>query len=604
MKIGKLYRYASASSKVDAENRSMEFSFSSELAVDRWFGKEILSHDRGAADLSRLNDGGALLWNHNTDEMIGVVESAEIRSDKRAYCKVRFAETERAKEVLSMVQDGILKNVSFGYQVQEMSLMNPGVKDAESEYLCTKWMPYEVSFVSVPADPTVGVGRAEDGEKREVVITNKQPEKPEGVSKMTEEQKREMEVSIRKEAQDAERARVTAITALGDKFKMGELSRSLIDSGKSIDESRAAFLEKVGVTQKPITENDAKIGMTEKEIRSYSFLRAMNALANPTDRKAQEAAKFEREVSDAHAAKMGKAPQGLFVPYDVLSTTGQRDLNVTTASAGGHVVSTDLLSGSFIDLLRKKSIVTRAGASVMSGLVGNVAIPKQTGASTAYWVAESGAPTESQQTMAQVAMSPKTVGAFTDYSRRLLLQSSIDVENFVRNDLAQVIALEIDRAALYGSGASNQPSGLKTRLLGGAQEQDFAAATPTFAEVIALESKITSADADLGAMNYLVNASMQGSLKSAVKVGTYPVFILEGGSMNGYPVLVSNQIESGDIFFGHWASMMIGFWSGLDIMVDPYTGSTSGTTRIVALQDCDINIRYSEAFSRGNAGIA
>jgi HK97 family phage major capsid protein len=137
-------------------------------------------------------------------------------------------------------------------------------------------------------------------------------------------------------------------------------------------------------------------------------------------------------------------------------------------------------SGSFIDLLRNASALDQAGATVLTGLTGNVAIPRQSGAATAYWVAESGSPTESQQTVDQVSLVPRTVAAYTDFSRRLMIQSSIDVENMVRNDLAQVIALKIDAAGLYGTGASNEPLGLKNTT--GIGTEDFAADAPTFAE--------------------------------------------------------------------------------------------------------------------------
>jgi hypothetical protein len=135
---------------------------------------------------------------------------------------------------------------------------------------------------------------------------------------------------------------------------------------------------------------------------------------------------------------------------------------VGTPTAGGNLVATDLLSGSFIDMLRNAMVIDRMGVRMMTGLVGQIAIPKQTGSATAYWVAESGAPTESQQTIGQVTMSPKTVGAYTDFSRKLTLQSSISVEQMVNQDLATVLGLAIQQAAINGTGADNQPSGLLT----------------------------------------------------------------------------------------------------------------------------------------------
>jgi len=115
-----------------------------------------------------------------------------------------------------------------------------------------------------------------------------------------------------------------------------------------------------------------------------------------------------------------------------------------------------------------------------------------------------------------------------------------------------------------------------------------------------METAITAADAEVPGMKYLTNATVAGALKGAVKVSSYPVFMLENGSMNGYPVLVSNQVATNDIFFGDFSSLFVGFWSGLDIVVDPYTASSTGTVRIVALQDCDVGLRHLTSFSRAN----
>ena len=239
----------------------------------------------------------------------------------------------------------------------------------------------------------------------------------------------------------------------------------------------------------------------------------------------------------------------------------------------------------------------------MNGLVGNVAIPKQTGAATAYWVAESGAPTESQQTIGQVTMNPKTVGAFTDFSRRLILQSSLDVENMVRRDLAAVIALAIDTAALYGTAADNQPRGLKNQ--SGINTQDFAATNPTFAELVGMETQVAADNADIGTMRYLLNPAQRGAAKTTEKASGTAQFVWEpGNTINGYGTEVSNQVTAGDVFFGNFADLMIGFWSGLDLTVDPYAGATSGTVRVIALQDVDIAVRNAVSFCYGNASIA
>ena len=566
------------------EDRTFEFPFSSEYPVARYFGNEILSHEPKAADLSRLNDSAPLLFNHNPDRVIGVVERAYIDGKRRrGYARVRFSRNAFAQEILSDVKDGILRNVSFGYSIDKMEERGSG------DFVATAWSPYEVSIVSIPADAhNVGIGRQLESADNAASAAPT----PDPIPSM-ENTTPDLAV-VRAEAAEAERARISDISSLCAKHGMEDLGRQMVESGRSIDEARAAVLDKLNIPQETVTMQAADIGLTEKESRSFSFLRAINYLSNPTDRSAREAAAFEIEASEAAAAKLGRQSRGITVPQEVL----RRDLNVGAATAGGNLVATELDAGSFIDLLRNASALDQAGATVLTGLTGNVAIPRQSGAATAYWVAESGSPTESQQTVDQVSLVPRTVAAFTDFSRRLMIQSSIDVENMVRNDLARVIALKIDAAGLYGTGASNEPLGLKNTT--GIGTEDFAADAPTFAEVVALESDVATANALLGSPVYLMNAAMRGNLKTTKKDAGSGIFIMENGEVNGYRGVLSNQVASGDLWFGNFADLIIGYFSGLDLMVDPYTHSTSGTVRVVAMQDCDIAIRHPESFSRGN----
>jgi HK97 family phage major capsid protein len=247
---------------------------------------------------------------------------------------------------------------------------------------------------------------------------------------------------------------------------------------------------------------------------------------------------------------------------------------------------------------------------MLTGLVGNVAIPKQSGAGTAYWVAENAAPTESQQLLAQVTMTPKTVGAYTDISRRLLIQSSIDVESMVQTDLATVLGLAIQQAAINGSGVSNQPTGILTAVtstvIGGVN-----GLAPTWQNVIDLETGVATANADVGSLAYLTNAKVRGKFKSTQKFsGTngMPVWDATDTPMNGYRAAVTNAVPSNlnkgtstgvcsAILFGNFADLVIGMWGSLDLLVDPYTGSNAGTVRVVTLQDVDIAIRNLESFT-------
>ena len=601
----------------NVKSRTFEFPFSSEYPVKRYFGNEVLSHEDGAADLSRLNDGGAVLFNHNMDKPIGVVESAYIGEDKRGYAKIRFSRSKFASEILDDVKDGILRGISFGYSINEMDETADGM-------LARSWSVHELSVVTVPADPTIGFGRSlispsqgnsitmEDKSPQQEIISAEESASPsvrtmeESTKETAVEAEKSVEIDIKAEVQralDENNARTAAITSLCREFgKYGaeELTDSLIKSNKSPAEAKAAILDlvknKAEAVNTPIRSTDMstnEVGLDQKEVKRFSFLRALNALANPTDRAAQEAAAFEREVSDAASKKYEKPANGILVPNEVL----QRDLNVGTATAGGNLVPTELLAGSFIDILRKRMAVMATNPTMLTGLSGNVSIPRMTSTSTAYFVGESGAPTESQQAFDQVNMTPKTIGAFVDYSRRLLLQSSIDVETMIRDDIAKVIATKLDNAAIYGSGSSNEPLGIKDTTGVGTQT---ITTFGTFAEYIGMETDVAAANADVANMYYLINASARGALKSTEKTSTSTAnFVFENNEINGYPAIVSNQLANNDVLFGDFSQFVIGMWSGLDLTVDPYANATSGSVRIIALQDVDFAVKQPTAFCFG-----
>jgi len=436
MKLKKQFRALSASDmKIDAEKRTVEVSFSSEQPVERWYGTEILSHDKGAADFSRIDAGAApLLFNHDPDQLIGVVEKAWMGTDKRAYADIVFSKSALGEEKFQQVREGILKNISFGYMVEKMDQL-AAADGKPTTYVARDWKVFEISCVSIPADPTVGYGRADSDLETEVLVTKLGEEKKETIKMSEKEIKETIPVdvkAVRGEAMAEERARISAIGALGEKYKLKDLSRQLIESGKSLVEAREAFLDKITVEQKPVQAPDAAIGMQDKDINNFSFARALNALANPNDKKIQDAAKFELEMSQEACKKAGTVSRGIMIPVDVLRGVATRDLNVGTSTAGGNLVSTNLLASSFVELLRNKSMVQTLGATVLNGLVGNIAIPRMSAGATSYWVAESGAPTEGAETFDQITMNPKTVGAFVDYSRKFLLQSSVAVDPMIK----------------------------------------------------------------------------------------------------------------------------------------------------------------------------
>jgi HK97 family phage major capsid protein len=579
---------------VDVEARTATLAFASETPYERYWGIEILDCTATSMRTGRLRSGANLLCDHDGTDVVGVIESVEIGPDRVGRAVVRFGKSARAEEVWQDVVDGIRRNVSVGYMIHKAQLVESA--DGMETYRVTDWEPFEVSLVSIPADASVGVGRSAD--LLEALAAAPAAAASAAPAPQTLLQGKAMTIEVVEQRNHAAEISKIAATAPGG----AELALSAIQRGATVEEFQRELI--THISSKPLPTAD--IGMDKKEVKRYSLLRAMNAMANPQDRAAQDAARFERECSEAVGTKMGKAARGFYLPTDVQ----KRDLTAGTNNAGGFTVATDMRAGDFISVLRNAMVIDTLGTRMLTGLQGNVAIPKQSASASAFWVAENSAPTESQQTIAQVTMSPKTVGAFTDVSRRLLLQSSIDVENMVQTDLAAILGLAIQQAAINGTGASNQPTGLlaaiTSTVIGGTN-----GLAPTWQNIIDLETGVAQANADVGSMAYLTNAKVRGRLKTVQKFsGTNGMPVWDGGEnpVNGYRAAVTNGVPSNltkgtssgvcsAIIFGNFADLVIGLWGATDIIIDPYTGSTAGTLRTVVLQDVDVALRNVESFT-------
>lgn len=582
-----------------AGDRRVTLAFSSEAPVDRVFGVEVLDHGDGAINNSFIGSGRApLLVDHDMTDQVGVVEQISLGADRVARAVVRFGRSARAEEIYQDVQDGIRANVSVGYVIDEMVL--DGERDGREVYRATRWTPLEISIVSIPADASVGVGRALDAQTITTIIPPK------------ESQKMDSQIPAGDAGMKAERERAAAILELGSRHSQREFAEQAIRDGASVEQFRGALLDKV--SSKPLATAD--IGLTTQEAKEFSFARAIHALSNPTDARAQRAAAFEFEASQAAAAKEGRNSRGLTVPTDVLFA--KRDILTGTGTGtakGGNLVATDLLAGSFIDVLRAKMVTAQLGATYLTGLQGNVAIPKKTAASTVAWVAENAAPSESTNNPAfsQVTLSPKTLAGFVDFSRRLMLQSSLDIESLIRNDLATSIAVAMDNAAISGSG-TNRPTGILNTSGIGSVTLATNGAAPTWQMVVDLVREVEIDNVDASSAAFLTNAQVKSRLARTPRQtsGIEGNFILQPpfSDLYGYPLSVSQQVPSNltkgtgtnlsALIFGVWSDLVIGQWSGIDLMVDPYTGSSAATVRVTAFHDCDFAVRYPESFAECN----
>jgi HK97 family phage major capsid protein/HK97 family phage prohead protease len=608
-----MQKRAATVAAIDQEARTVELAFSSETdSVERWYGIEILGHDASEIDLTRLNNKAPVLWMHDPHDQRGVIEPGTVRvdGDRVGRCTVRFSQNEEGEKLFRDIVDGIVTKVSVGYSVSGMKLIEE--RDGVDVYRITSWQPYEVSMVSVAADDDVGVGRS-----AEIPPQEPPAEQPENSSKlpvivkertMTPEEIAAQEAAARAAGTEAERARVRNITEAGERFGYAELAREFVKNGRSDAEFRDALLEKQNEREQRGLNDQSRstdIGLSNKEVRAFSLMNVVRALTEPTDKRAQEAAAFEFEASRAAAEKAGRTTERFLIPSDVLtramnSTTG----GATNADTGGYSIQNVLQTSSFIDILRNKAIMLQK-CRTLGGLKGTIDIPKQTAAAQAYWLGEDDDTTETGIGLGQITMSPKTLGAFSEVTRKLVNQSSMDIEAMLRYDLALQLGLAIDKAVMYGIGSDHQPLGIVNQT--GIHAVPFATAgAPTYAELISMETKIALDNADVDSMTYIANAGFRGYAKGTLKFpasASADTIWESGGTVNGYGCGITNQIASGDVLFGNFADALIGMWGGLEMMVDPYSGSKKGRVRIVVFQDVDVAIRRTQSFCLGRNGV-
>ena len=578
-------------SYLDEENRRVRIGVSSEEPVERSFGMEVLGHSAGDINMEFINSGRApLLLDHDMTKQIGVIEEFKLdETAKRTTAVVRFGKSALAREVFEDVKDGIRMNISVGYRIDKLERY----EHKDETYYKAQWTPMEVSSVSVPADQSrlVGVGRSKDKQNNNIEVKLMENEKKQDINLD------EVRAQTVEDAKAEFKRNSKEIIDLAVKHNKRDLADKAISDGISVAEFRGILLENIS-NNTPL-ETPSEIGMTKEEVRDFSLVRAIRAMANPADRKAQEDAAFEFECSREAARQYGKDAQGIMLPAEVLRTWSKRDINTSDDST---LIAEDYRAGDFIDVLRNSSSVLAAGATTLQGLQGNIVIPKKTAAASAGWIATEGsAASESEMTSGSVTMSPKVVGAFTDATRLLLQQSSLDIENLIRDDLTKSIATAIDLGALAGSGSSGQPTGIKNT--SGINTTTFAAANPTFAEIIAMESEVANDNGLVGNLGYICKPSDYGTLKTTSKDTGSGMFVVEpDGRMNGYNVVRSNQVTAGDFYFGNFADLLVGFYGGLDITVDPYSLSNTGSIRIVALQTMDVAVRHAVSFCVSNDG--
>lgn len=607
------------------------FSCSSENPCERWYGEEVLSHDGDAIRMDRLTRGACpLLFNHDFDDPIGMIEGARIER-KRLVVDAKLFKTARAEEIATMI-DGGLRNVSLMYRVhvyeQDMD---------EERYTATDWEVFEVSIVTVPADPTVGIGRSQSAEKFEfrtvrhspsaITSVPTTPAQADRSSTMTvqvtapagqsadnpqvriEAGQQQENPAAQGNALELDRQRRDAIANLCQANNIPDNIRSLwITSGASMERVSQELLKIMEQRGKSNPQSASVLGISQHEAKRFSVQRAISAVADQNWNNAG----YEAECSRTIAAKMGRVPEPnkFFIPYEVQQRANEspveqlarhmmkRDLAVS-GSAG---VLVETANWSFIEILRNSTVLYMMGVQRLTGLQGNVAIPKQNTAATPYWLGtEATQITESQQGFVQINMSPKNVGGYTEVSRQLLLQSNPSAEGLIMTDLAQVIGIEIDRVGFNGSGVSGQPLGiLNTSGIGSVTGTSL-----DHADTVEFLTDCATANALWDGSGYVTTPAVAGLLMTRHKVTNDYSPIWEGrlnmGTVNGYRAASTTNMPTATMLFGDFSKTVIGEWGVLEIEVNPYANFQAGIIGVRAMASIDVAVRYAVGYSAASS---
>lgn len=639
---------------------AMNVALSSEYEVERydWWTDtrwiEILGHAPGEIDFSRFESGGiAFLADHNRSAVAGLGTAPVVR-DGKLRMDVRFSRGPLGQQLRADMADGIRPYISVGYAPRKATLVE--TRDGGLEvWRVTQWTPIEASSVSIPADPSVGVGRsAVEGERgteisfeveieeggaavREEVLMNGKPGGADAVTIRSDgtgapgmaaapvapapvAPAPAPVISVGQQAdggrqgQDAAFREASEIAALGAAWGMSEHVAGWLQRGLTAAEVALEITRTRKSPTQVAAQPAAEVVLPARDAERYSYRRAVAAAAGiiPLDGLERE---IHQELDRAKPEKY-QSRGGVLVPLSLreMGRGGEavRTMDSLTASKGVDTVFDQ--PGEMIELLRNLAAVSLMGARILPGLSAPVPFVKQTGGMTVYWVSENPASdvTASDINWGTVLLAPKTMQGTTAFSRQLLVLSSLAIESMVRLELAIGHALAMDRAALHGIGAAAEPMGIYTApdvnavAFGGA---------PTFTKFTDMVGAVGDKNAFVGNLGWMTTPLMAATLMHtlvASAAGSAMIWNgpLDQGSILGYRAIATNQVSkvmSGSaptggsehgIVFGNWADAVLGFWSAMEVVVDPYAQKKKGLVEVTSFQMGDLILRHGESFAK------
>lgn len=314
----------------------------------------------------------------------------------------------------------------------------------------------------------------------------------------------------------------------------------------------------------------------------FSLLKAINDVAN--NRQLDERA---QEVVTAGIAEMRKAGQS-YSGQIVLPIEERADIQATVATKGQENVSEDKLG--ILEPLRANLVLAQAGATYMTGLVGNVSIPVYSG-SNVGWAGEVSAAADGAGTFSEVNLEPKRLTAYIDVSKQFLIQDSNSAEEMLKRDIVNAISNKLE-ATILGSeaGDATKPAGI----LNGVSADE---SVVTYKDIVKMEADLEAKNVR-GDIKFIVSPSAKADLKTTDKGTDTGKYLMEGNEINGYPVLCTSAVAGKGVIMGNWSDYVIGQWGGIDLTVDPYTQAANGKVRLVINAYFDAKPRRTDAFAK------
>ncbi len=569
----------------DTDNRTVSLAFSSENPVVRNIGgqeyNEILLHNPENISLERLQNKAALLFNHDFDNHIGVIESASIDSDHIGRALVRFSSVGIGAEKYEMVREGTLSKVSVGYSILDYRIEGDNL-------LVTKWEPYEISMVSVPADDQVGIGRSLEEEKHEsesdqtsteftgdgtesttedIQVAEQQEaeraQEPEEVPQTdsinnTEQtdSNSEPEQEVQAEDESDEKTRIAEIKAISRTFNINaEITNSAISTGLSID----AFKRQV-MNKQTIIKEDKKMEFS------------LNSLI--------------RSIMDGDKTGIEYGNKGVIV-RDADFVNAVR-AGVTTTSAK-DVIHTDVLYGSFIDVLRAESVLKNFPVQMYTGLTSEIALPKLSGDFTAGFgfISENGVSPEVDANFESVVMKPKTFTGSVPLSRSVV-KSCPQIEQIITQAIVAGSAERLETLIMQGIVAAAQAAGK-------VQTVD----AYDYATIVAAQGQLGDEGVPFSSISAVMSPQTKATLRATLRgTNTAAVYLFDDGDLCGVPAYDSKVLAGQDfIILGDFSKVAIAQWGdALELDMDDTTNRNRGSVIARVWADLDFVLTNPEAF--------